>query len=208
MIISFSFVLVRPHLEHCILFGAPWYKKDIDPLEQVQHRPPSWSRAVAQDTQGEAEEAGSSQSGEESALGWPCCLGSDCTDRLCSLFSLSPKDLAACIEGQFWYCTRTSLICSPLPCTFCLLAQELHLSSQPCPGSSPELHWKSACTWLCNLLILILPDTDPDFAWLTFLAGLLLNLSCNYRLVLAGHLDLERPCLPSPQPTWCCEQSA
>lgn len=31
-------------------------------------------------------------------------------------------------------------------------------------------------------------------------------MSCNDRLVLAGHLDLERPCLPSPQPTWCCEQ--
>ena len=30
--------LVRLHLECCISFRGPWYKKDLDLLERVQHR--------------------------------------------------------------------------------------------------------------------------------------------------------------------------
>lgn len=42
-------VLIRPHLEYCILFWSPQYNTDIDKLEEVQGRPSKrwWAGAPA-----------------------------------------------------------------------------------------------------------------------------------------------------------------
>ena len=68
MILPLCFVLVRPHLEHCIQMWSPQCKRDMDLLERVQRRAKNMNQEMERLSSEDRLRAGAVQSGEEKAL--------------------------------------------------------------------------------------------------------------------------------------------